>query len=147
MFGKEIEGFENYHIFEDGRVWSCKRGIFLKGSIARGYIQVNLNGKWKKIHRLVGQAFIPNPENKPEIDHIDRNRTNNHFSNLRWATHQENMNNIGEPSKYKNNKSGFKNISYWKYRDKWVFKKTINGVKIWKYFKTLEEAIAFKLKF
>lgn len=44
-------------------------------------------------HRLVALQFIPNPENKPEVDHIDRNRQNNHVSNLRWVTHQENQNN------------------------------------------------------
>jgi len=47
-----------------------------------------------RTHRLVALQFIPNPENKPEVDHIDHNRKNNHVSNLRWATHKENMENI-----------------------------------------------------
>ena len=49
----------------------------------------NNKGKKRTVHRLVAEAFIPNPDNKPTVDHIDGNRTNNSISNLRWATYSE----------------------------------------------------------
>jgi hypothetical protein len=51
-----------------------------------------MNGKrhHRKVHRLVAEAFIPNPNNLPEVDHIDTNKDNNCAENLRWCTHQEN---------------------------------------------------------
>lgn len=58
-----------------------------------GYYAVSINGKKVLLHRLLAETFIPNPENKPEIDHIDGNPTNNKLDNLRWATHKENLNN------------------------------------------------------
>lgn len=78
---------DNYYIAEDGTVLKA-----MKPWLNGGYKCVKLNGKHESIHRLVAKAFIPNPENKPEVNHIDGNKQNNHVSNLEWVTSKENIN-------------------------------------------------------
>lgn len=97
MESRPIEGYEDYTIFANGFVINSK-GKFLKPSVdTRGYLRVWLYklGKRKtcNIHRLVCQAFIPNPDNKKCVDHIDRNKLNNWKSNLRWASDSDNNRN------------------------------------------------------
>lgn len=96
---KDIPGYEGkYAITEDGKVWSYKNNIFLSQFLKKGYYYVNLCGtkgrKAESLHRLLALTYIPNPENLPVVDHIDRNRTNNSLSNLRWASLETNANNI-----------------------------------------------------
>ena len=108
----EIEGFPNYLVYEDGKIWSKKSKKYLKPGISKGYYVVCLHNKgkkhMKKVHRLVAMAYIPNPDNKPFIDHINRDRADNRLQNLNWATMSENNINIGVQ---KNNKLGIKHIS------------------------------------
>jgi hypothetical protein len=106
---KWVVGFEGlYLISKDGNVYSNPHqdkmgrwhgGVFLKPILCNnnGYYFINLYNNGKHFHRplhiLIAQAFIPNPLNKPQVDHIDGDKTNNSISNLRWATAKENMNN------------------------------------------------------
>jgi hypothetical protein len=93
------EGF--YKINRQGEIWSCSRRMMMKPQLEKGYYWVGLIDKNKKrykgrIHRLLAFQYLPNPDDKTEVDHIDRNRANNDLSNLRWVSHKENANNIEE---------------------------------------------------
>ena len=92
-----VVGYEDYLIYPDGKVFSTKSNKFLKPNITpQGYKSVELfnnNGsKRLLIHRLVAQAFIPNPNNYPQVNHIDENPSNNAVTNLEWCTAKYNMN-------------------------------------------------------
>ena len=82
-----------YIIYSNGIIWSIKRNKFLKASIQKntGYTRIGVDKKTYRIHRLVAQAFIPNPNNFPEVNHKDKNKANNHIDNLEWCTHRENI--------------------------------------------------------
>ena len=116
---KDIEGYEGYQVSNLGRVKSLDRidsnnhplkGVILKPYISNsGYLLVGLYKQQKRdrklLHRLVAEAFIPNPDNKPEIDHNNTDKTDNTVwlnedgsvnyekTNLRWCSHRENINN------------------------------------------------------
>ena len=89
---KPIPDHPLYSVSNHGRIMRRNR-ILRMGYNSKGYHFVNLCekgiAKSYSVARLVGLTWIPNDENKPTIDHIDRCRTNNHVSNLRWATHAE----------------------------------------------------------
>ena len=95
---KNIKGYEGlYGITSCGKVWSYRRKKFLKPvADGKGYLCVNLckDGKVKsyRTHRLVAEAYLPNPENLPQINHKDENKTNNCLQNLEWCDASYNTN-------------------------------------------------------
>ncbi len=95
---KDIPGWEGlYKATTNGRIYSCRRGIYLKPQITSlGYYRVQLvrNPKSKKcefVHRLIALTFIQNPDNKPQVNHKDLNKLNNYPENLEWVTAKENI--------------------------------------------------------
>lgn len=92
MLHKAIKGFEDYLITDTGRVYSLRSGRYLRTcKNNRGYLTIRLGRKTGHllVHRLVAEAFIPNPENKSTVDHINRDKDDNRVANLRWASYKQ----------------------------------------------------------
>ena len=140
---RSIENYDNYAVSSFGRVKNTKTERILKAADnGQGYLKVSLyeDGvkKTHKIHRLVANAFLNNPNDKLCVDHKDNNRTNNHISNLRFATTKENNQNS---SIRLDNTSGCKGVHFDKRRKKWQAQIMIDGIHIHiGYYDNLEEA-------
>lgn len=91
---KKVKNWPNYEAHPDGLIRRVGSNKTLSIFFIRGYASVNFsNGKQRKsarIHRIVSECFIPNPLNKPAINHIDGDKTNNGIANLEWCTYSEN---------------------------------------------------------
>jgi hypothetical protein len=111
-----ITGYDDYEISNKGRVkslsrekrnrqgkWIRKEVILKPGMNRLGYFMVSLykdkKAKSKKLHRLIAEAFIPNPNNLPCVNHIDENKENNDIDNLEWCTYSYNLMYSGNCSK------------------------------------------------
>ena len=159
-----IEGCEGYEISTYGRVRSywkfggnSRRGtlsstpirILKAGLNIRGYFTVilyqNNTKRSTTIHRLVATTFIPNPFNYSCVDHIDRNKQNNHISNLRWGSYSQNAINCKMMAR---NTSGVKGVCYDKTSKLWCSNYYCQNEhkQIKKYFKTKEEAVEHRKK-
>lgn len=106
---KLIDGYEHYLVSTWGKVYRIDKAFQVETDYqhmtrklselateetSKGYLRVPLfkdgKRKWHKVHRLVANAFIPNPYDKPQINHIDGNKQNNSITNLEWVTDKEN---------------------------------------------------------
>jgi len=133
----------NLLVRSDGTIFDQKMNECVASITNKVYRHIRVGrshktGKYYKVHRLVAMVFIPNPDNKPHVDHIDGNPTNNSFDNLRWCTTQENNRNRLQS---RNSTSGFKGVTYHKRDKSWQAQTKIDGKKKHLgYFKTAKEA-------
>lgn len=130
----DVIGYEGlYKINRQGEVWSCSQRKMMIPQLEKGYYWIKLRKDKQnykgRIHRLLAIQYIPNPDNLTDVDHIDRNRSNNDLSNLRWTTHKENMNNIeeGEGCVYLD-KSTTERLGYDYYKASYSI--TVDGIRV-----------------
>jgi hypothetical protein len=120
---RSISGHVKYQVSNLARVRNERTGRIMKLNVnPNGYLFLTTTTADKKttnhkVHRLVAQEFIPNPNNKPTVDHIDGIKTNNNVINLRWATHHEQL---GNTSKQLNTTSKYKGVAWHKQCRRWV---------------------------
>ena len=124
-----IDGYSNYEVSNFGRVCNATTERILKHRTRKDrYLDVGLskNGSSKRllVHRLVVEAFFENPAEKRCVDHIDGNRANNHWENLRYATHAENSRNM---KKHTDGSSVYKGVCYHKLSRKWKTQIMVDG--------------------
>lgn len=112
---KPIPGLDGYEASDEGEIRNKNLKI-IGGKNGFPYIGIKLKDKKTyRVHVLIAKTFIPNPDNKPHVDHINRDKLDNRACNLRWVTVQENIQNIGL---FKTNTSGFKGVSFHKHTNR-----------------------------
>jgi hypothetical protein len=133
-----VSVYNKYEVSQKGEV-RHKDKILIPTISKQGYHIRRAYGKTLSIHRLVAEAFIPNPEHLSDVDHINGIKSDNRVENLRWVSRSHNLQNSKGHS---DSKSGIKGVSWSKQRQKWRvricvdYKVTLIGV-----YDTIEEAI------
>lgn len=95
---------------------------------ARGYMYVRTSNKNLQVHRLVASAFVPNPDNKPYVNHKDGDKTNNHYKNLEWVTAKENAQHAIKSGLTKQMKKNEGNLKYTQEEINSVYNLVIDGM-------------------
>ena len=89
--GFETFTLDDYEVTKDGKIYNKKWGRYVKPQPnGKGYLRVHIAGRMYFVHRLVAERYIPNPDNKPQVNHKDGNHLNNNVDNLEWVTNREN---------------------------------------------------------
>jgi hypothetical protein len=147
---RAIDGYLNYDVSSHGRVRNNKTGRILKQQLkgrteSELYFHISLKEnnikQTHRIHRLVCFAFNENPNNYLVVDHIDRNKQNNFYQNLRWTTIEINSKNSNIS---KNNTSGIKGVYFSNYHNKWISQYCVNRKQKSKRFLDKDDAIIFR---
>ena len=157
---KEVRGYPGYMASSEGKIISLKYGKpkELKTYVKTyGYLYVVLSKNNKKhylrLHRVIAETFIPNPDNLPEVNHKDEDKTNNRADNLEWCTPHDNKmygtrrervaRKVSDPSiQRRNNTSGRKGV----YKTRWNTWKAYFNRKYLGTFKTFDEAVKVREK-
>jgi len=143
---KTIDGYNNYEVSSFGRIRNNNTFKILKQSInSRGYYYISLSCNSRKksfrVARLIAFAFCENNDNNNEVDHIDRDKNNNHYLNLRWVSKSINCKNKNLQS---NNTSNYRGVSFEKDSNKWMALWNVNKKRMKKRFDNKEDAIAYR---
>ena len=95
---RDFEDSYEIEVEEPHRIRRLGSNTFVTTYVDRltGYVLIHLNRRTYKLHRILARHFLPNPDDLPQVDHIDRNKTNNSIENLRWVSNSENCRNRGQ---------------------------------------------------
>ena len=144
MEWKESITLPGYFVSSDGQVKGPTGCICKFSNSNGGYLILVRRRKAFKVHYLVAEVFLTKPEDKTELDHINRNRQDNRAENLRWVTRSENSHN---KKVYANNKTGVKGLYLWNQDgfQYWVANFQMNNKRVCKYFKDRSDAEEYLL--
>lgn len=142
---RDIDGLNGYAISNTGLVRYKDNPLRKQGFNHKGYPYLVIRGKSMLIHRMVAKAFIPNPDNLPTVNHIDGNKTNNHVTNLEWATHSDNIRHSYRIGIRQNPKNMLGKFGYENHASKEVIVFDLQGHKIGSYGSTAVAGEALSL--